>query len=160
MDRGRSMIRLAKESDIKDILRLLVQVDMVHHKIRPDLFKGPATKYTYDELEAIIKNNDMDIFVYADNDRVLGYIMCESIEHNNDNVLTNIKTLYIDDLCVDEEARHKHIASKLYDYVACYAKEKGYYNITLNVWNGNDSAYSFYEAMGMKIQKTTMEKIL
>lgn len=33
-------------------------------------------------------------------------------------------------------------------------------NITLNVWDGNDAALSFYKNMGMKVQKTTMEIVL
>ena len=33
-------IRKAVKKDIPDILNLLEQVDMVHHRGRPDLFKG------------------------------------------------------------------------------------------------------------------------
>ena len=37
-------VRKATEKDILKLLDLLVQVDMVHHNGRPDIFKGPATK--------------------------------------------------------------------------------------------------------------------
>ena len=47
-------VRSAEARDIPAILDLLVQVDMVHHNGRPDLFKGPATKYSAEELERII----------------------------------------------------------------------------------------------------------
>ena len=43
-------VRKATEKDIPKILDLLVQVDMVHHNGRPDIFKGPATKYDEEEL--------------------------------------------------------------------------------------------------------------
>ena len=69
-------------------------------------------------------------------------------------------TLYIDDICVDEATRGKHIGKALYEYVRDYAKSIGCYNITLNVWEGNDAAYSFYKHMGMQVQKTGMETIL
>ena len=69
-------------------------------------------------------------------------------------------TLYIDDICVDEAVRGKHIGKALYEFVRDYAKSIGCYNITLNVWEGNDSGYSFYKNMGMRIQKTGMETIL
>ena len=49
-------IRPAQDRDIPGVMGLLVQVDMVHHAIRPDLFKGPATKYSEDELQAIFRN--------------------------------------------------------------------------------------------------------
>ena len=42
----------AEEKHIPELLRLLVQVNMVHHNGRPDLFKGPTTKYDADELAA------------------------------------------------------------------------------------------------------------
>ncbi len=156
-----SMIRKAVEKDIPRILELLVQVNMVHHTIRPDLFHGPATKYTKKELEDIMNNEKTPIFVSADeNDNVEGYAFCILKQYTDDNILTDIKTLYIDDLCVDEAIRGKHIGQKLYEYVLAFAKENNCYNVTLNVWSGNDSAMAFYEKCGLKPQKIGMEKIL
>jgi len=153
-------IRKAIYSDADDILKLLVQVNMVHHNIRPDLFNGPRTKYTKEELYKIIDDPLRPIFVYYDDNMVKGYAFNIIIEHKNDNMLTDIKTLYIDDLCVDENCRGQKIGHKLYDYVIDYAKEIGCYNVTLNVWTGNDSAIKFYESLGLKPQKIGMEKIL
>lgn len=154
------MIRLAEEKDIDDLLRLLVQVNMVHHNIRPDIFNGPKTKYNHDELIEIINNPQRPIFVYEDNGNILGYAFCIHQEHKNDNILTDIKTLYIDDICVDETSRGMHIGHMLYDYVLNYAKINNYYNITLNVWNGNENALKFYSSLGLEVQKIGMEKIL
>ena len=39
------MIRKAVKRDIQAIMELLHQVNMVHHVIRPDLFKPNTTKY-------------------------------------------------------------------------------------------------------------------
>ncbi len=55
-------------------------------------------------------------------------------DRKDDNVLTDMKNLYIDDLCVDENMRDKHVGTVIYDYVKKYAKEIGCYNLTLNVW--------------------------
>lgn len=155
------MIRRAEEKDIALILELLVQVDMVHHNARPDLFKGPATKYTKEELKELLQDDLRPIFVMTDDtDAVMGYCFCVLTEHKGDNVLTDIRTLYIDDLCVDEKHRGEHIGEELYHYTKAYAKECGCYNVTLNVWEGNDGAKLFYERMGMKPQKYGMEEIL
>ena len=59
-----------------------------------------------------------------------------------------------------EKARGKHVGKALYEYVRDYAQSIGCNNITLNVWDGNDAALSFYKNMGMKVQKTTMEIVL
>lgn len=155
------IVRRAEKSDIPQLLDLLVQVDMVHHNGRPDIFKGPATKYNAEELEAIIADNKTPVFVCADNGgKVLGHAFCVHKQIVNDSVMTDIKTLYIDDICVDGNARGKHVGKTLYDYVTAYAKDCGCYNVTLNVWSCNPSALKFYEKMGLVPQKIGMEKIL
>jgi ribosomal protein S18 acetylase RimI-like enzyme len=78
----------------------------------------------------------------------------------NNNILTDVKTLYIGDLCVDETLRGQHVGKKLYDYVLAFAKENGFYNVTLNVWSCNEGAMKFYEKCGLKPQKVGMEVIL
>ncbi len=154
-------LRLAEEKDIPRILELLVQVNMVHHNGRPDLFKGPATKYTEEQLTAIMQNPETPILVASDEDDVLeGYAFCIFKQFQNDNIMTDIKTLYIDDLCVDETKRGRHIGRRLYDYAVAFAKENGCYNLTLNVWTCNPSAMKFYENCGLKPQKIGMELIL
>ena len=150
------MVRKAGKRDIQAIIGLLHQVDMVHHLIRPDLFKPHTTKYSEKELECLLKDDSKPIFVYDDG-MVLGYAFCQVSEVRNNQLLEDIKTLYIDDICVDEKARGKHIGKALYEHVLNYAKCIGCNNITLNVWEGNDPALQFYKNMGMKVQKTTME---
>lgn len=154
-------IRRAKAQDMEGINNLLLQVCLVHHKGRPDLFKYGAKKYTDEELLAIILDDMRPIFVAVDeNENVLGYAFCIFQQHINNNILTDIKTLYIDDLCVDENIRGKHIGKQLYDSVLAFAKDSGCYNVTLNVWSLNEGAMKFYEACGLKPQKVGMETIL
>lgn len=149
-------IRRANKNDIRHIIELLHQVDMVHHVIRPDLFKPNTTKYNEQELEALLDDDSKPVFVFEDGE-VLGHAFCLITEVRDDKLLQDIKTLYIDDICVDEKARGHHVGKALYEHVRDYAKSIGCNNITLNVWEGNNSAISFYKNMGMKVQKTTME---
>lgn len=153
------MIRKANKNDIGRIIELLHQVDMVHHEIRPDLFKPYTTKYNEQELEALLDNDSNPIFVYDDGE-VLGHAFCQITDVKSHKLLQDAKTLYIDDICVDEKARGKHVGKALYEFVRDYAKSIGCYNMTLNVWEGNDPALSFYKNMGMKVQKTGMEEII
>lgn len=154
-------IRRAKNTDLEGINRLLLQVLTVHHNGRPDLFKEGVKKYTDDELLRIIADDTRPIFVATDEvNHVLGYAFCIFTQHINDHILTDIKTLYIDDLCVDENIRGQHIGRQLYEYVLAFAREQGCYNVTLNVWACNKSAMKFYEACGLVPQKIGMECIL
>ena len=154
-------IRRAVISDMPGINKLLNQVLMVHHNGRPDLFKANVKKYTDEELAEIIENDQKPIFVAVDDsEEVLGYAFCVYQQHINDNILTDVKTLYIDDLCVDEDKRGLHIGKQLYDYVVDFARKNDFYNLTLNVWSCNESAMKFYQACGLVPQKVGMEKIL
>ncbi len=154
------MIRRAKEKDIPKILDLLLQVCLVHHHGRPDVFKI-GTKYSEEELRVLLKDETRPILVSVDEkDEVEGYCFCMFQKHRDSSVLTDIKTLYIDDLCVDETLRGKRIGKSLYEAAVALARESGCYNLTLNVWSCNPSAMRFYEAQGLVPQKIGMEMIL
>lgn len=153
-------IRRAIESDIGAINKLLYEVQKVHSDVRPDLFKSGAKKYNDDELKEILADANRPIFVAESAGNISGYAFCVHQQYSNHNSLTDIKTLYIDDLCVDETARNAHIGSQLYEFVLNYARQNGYYNVTLNVWADNVNAMKFYEKLGLSIQKIGMEKIL
>lgn len=153
-------IRMVQEKDIDRMLELLKQVNLVHHNGRPDLFKV-NTKYSKEQLKNIINDVNTPILVATNQDDVLmGYAFCIFKQYKNDSILTDIKTLYIDDLCIDENCRGQHIGKNLYNAVVSFAKDNNCYNLTLNVWNCNPNAMKFYEACGLVPQKITMEKIL
>jgi ribosomal protein S18 acetylase RimI-like enzyme len=157
----KSNVRRATENDIDSILKLLVQVDMVHHNGRPDIFKGPATKYNAEELRKIVSDETTPVFVYEDEkDGVMGHAFCVHKQVIGDSVLTDIRTLYIDDICVDEGYRGRHVGTELFEAVKDYAREGGFYNITLNVWSCNPGAMQFYERLGLVPQKVGMEMLL
>ncbi len=151
----------AGKRHIPDIVRLLLQVCLVHHNGRPDLFKKGARKYTDSELERIIADDSKPVFVAENEDgEMVGYAFCIFQQHENDSILTPVKTLYIDDLCVDENCRGHGVGSSLYNAVLDFASQQGCYNVTLNVWACNEKAMGFYKAMGLSVQKQGMEKIL
>ena len=154
------IIRFAKEKDIPKLGDLLEQVCLVHHHGRPDLF-NVGRKYTDEELVELLKDETRPILVAVDEaEMVQGYCFCVYQQPAPGGALKPVKTLYIDDLCVDEGIRGQHIGQHLYDAAVALAKENGCYNLTLNVWNCNPSAMKFYERMGLLPQKICLEKLL
>lgn len=154
-------IRRAENRDIDDVLRLLSQVLEVHAKIRPDIFISGTTKYSHKELEEMFADDKRPVYVATDDaGRVRGYAFCQIMDPPFTSTMKPHKTMFIDDICVDEDARGAHIGSSLFEYVKSQAKLIGCGDITLNVWEGNDSAYDFYRAMGMKVRETQMEIML
>ena len=150
-----------KIKDIPRILELLKQVLQIHADIRPDIFIPGTTKYTIDELREILKNKETPIYVAVNEaDVCVGYAFCQLREQPFSNNMVPFKSLFIDDLCIDQEARGQHIGESLFEYVKNEAKQLGCYEVTLNVWTGNTSAEKFYEKMGMRTKERQMEYIL
>lgn len=154
-------IRRAQIKDIPAIIKLLSEVLELHAAIRPDIFKPGTTKYTNDELAKLIKDGQKPIYVAVnDEDKVLGYVFTQLQEQPFSTNMVQFKSLFIDDLCVDSTARSQGVGRALLDFVKEEGKRLGCYEITLNVWAGNDSAIRFYEKNGLKTKETTMEYIL
>lgn len=103
------------------------------------------------------------VFVAVDPDdgeRVLGHAFCEVQDLRGSSNMQPILSVYVDDICVDEACRGRHVGTALYRHVIDYARELGCHNVTLNVWECNPGARAFYEAMGMSVQKTCLEQVL
>ena len=153
-------IRFAVEKDIPRLGDLLRQVCLVHHNGRPDIFNA-GRKYTDEELVELLKDATRPILVATDDtDTVIGYCFCVYQQPAPGGALMPHKTLYIDDLCVDENIRGQGIGRTLYDAALAMARDSDCYNVTLNVWSCNPTALKFYEKLGMKPQKIGMEQIL
>ena len=152
-------IRRARVEDIPGIDKLLYQVHKVHSDGRPDVFKAGEKKYTDEELVELLKDDERPIYVAVEDGKVLGYSFLV-FEYMTAKSMINMKSIYIDDICVDEEARGKHVGTALYENVIKVAKESGCAKITLNVWCLNTNAMKFYEAVGLTPLKIVMEKKL
>lgn len=154
-------IRRAEEKDIPRIIELLGQVLQIHADIRPDIFIPGTTKYTADELAELLQNEEKPIYVAVnEEDECLGYAFCQLKEQPFSNNMVPFRSFFIDDLCVDQRTRGKHVGESLFDYVKGEARRRGCYEVTLNVWAGNTAAEKFYDKMGMKTKERQMEYIL
>ena len=153
-------MRLAVESDIPRLEKLLYQVHGLHAEGRPDLFIPGCKKYTADQLRELLADTvNTPIFTAILDGELVGYCFCVR-QVQSAASMQKISTLYIDDLCVDKAFRGRGIGKVLYDYAVEYARENGYYNLTLNVWACNPSAQRFYEKCGLAVQKIGMELVL
>lgn len=154
-------IRPAEEKDIPRLGDLLVQVCRVHWEGRPDLFRDGGRKYSDGELRILLRDPDRPVLVALDETgQVQGYAFCVLQRHQGEGSFQDMTTLYLDDLCVDEACRGRHAGRQLYDAVLALAREKGCYNVTLNVWACNAGAMRFYQGCGLQTQKIGLEVVL
>lgn len=153
-------ICLAEKRHIPGMIRLLRQVGQIHADGRPDLFRAGAQKYNETELAAILANPDRPIFIAEDKGTVLGYGFCRCDSIPSNSCLSGRRELYIDDLCVDERCRGKHVGKALYRHIHDWAKQQGFDYITLHVWSFNERAERFYRGLGMGNRYICMEQKL
>lgn len=154
-------VRNAEEKDAVAILRLLGQVLELHTAIRPDIFLPGTTKYTKKEVREIIKTENRRSYVAVDTcGNVLGYALCILQKQPFSSTMLPFTSLFVDDFCVDESARGQHVGTRLFEHLTAEAKRLGCYEITLNVWEGNNDARAFYNRMGMRPKETQLELIL
>lgn len=156
-------VRRAEPKDYLLIGRLLGEILELHRSGRPDIFEeaeGVAGKYSQEQFEKLLKDDKSVIFTAECENKAVGYLICKIIIERENPVLKNIKTLYLDDLCVDKSARHCGVGKELMKAAEEYARENGFYNITLNVWEFNENAREFYQCLGYKTQRREMELVL
>ena len=153
------LLRKACVKDVPELFEMLKTVQALHENGRPDIFKKGTTKYTHEQIAQIIKEESTPVFVLANEfDKAVGYAFCIIQNEKETENLYPQKTLYLDDLCVKEELRGQGYGKKIYNFVLDKAKEYGCTRLTLNVWHLNESALRFYEKLGMKPLKTTMDE--
>ena len=81
----------------------------IHAEIRPDVFVPGTTKYTVRELAELLKQEDRPIYVAVnEGDVCMGYAFCQMQEQPFSTNMVPFKSLFIDDLCVDQQARGHH----------------------------------------------------
>ena len=154
-------IRRAKEKDIPRLLQLLGQVLELHAKARPDVFVSGTTKYSEEELKAMVGDDYNPIFVAVDDsDEVIAYAFCQLKTQPFTSTMVPFRSFFVDDFCVDEKARGQHVGKELFEFIKQEAISRDCYEVTLNVWRGNDGAERFYEKMGMQTKERQMEYIL
>lgn len=154
-------IRRALAKDLAAVDKLLYQVEDIHRRGRPDLFRLGAKKYSDEELLDLFGDDSRPVFVAVDeDDSVLGYAFCELQEVSGTGAMLPRKTLYIDDLCVDESGRGRGVGRRLYDHVLRTARLAGCHNVTLHAWECNPEALGFYRHLGMRTLYTALETLV
>lgn len=100
-------------------------------------------------FEKIYNNDNSIIFIAKDDDNtVIGYAFCKITTSDEGPYINHVAL--IDGLYVNEEYRHRGIATKLIEECKTWAKQAGAGIIELNVSSGNMNAISLYEKIGFK----------
>ena len=154
------LFRKAEKSDSLFIAMCLEDILALHAKGREDIFKGCGGKYTAYDIENMLEEENVHIFLAEESGEKLGYAICYYKEIKNDAVLKDRKIFYLDDLYLLPATRGMGAGNRFMEYLFAYAKDLGCTSFELNVWEFDGSATGFYKKCGMTTQKQIMEKKL
>lgn len=152
-------IRQAQPGDYAEALRLIRQVHDMHYKhlsyIYNDIEPLPRERF-YDD----IASPDMLMLMAFEGGTAVG--ICEiEFKHTGSNpVMRKRLVAYINDICVDEQARGRGIGRALYERARSEARARECDSIELMVWGFNKNAFNFYKAMGMDVRSYVMQERL
>lgn len=153
------ILRKALAADAADIVSILEQVLAHHAELRPDIFVAQGSKFTTQEVEAIIANPDNVVFVLEEtNKRVVAYVIAE-IHTNPDENLAPHKTLFVEDLGIDTNYRNRGLGTWLMQKIESEALRLDCYNVCLRCWKPNE-AERLYRRLGYTEQAIIFEKII
>lgn len=153
------IIKEATKNDLEKIILLLQQVSELHYINRADIFKRKSKNDMKEYAIENLENSEKKIIVATDETlRIYGILIYKVKEVKCHVNLKPSKTLWIEELCVDEKYRENGIGKMLMLEAQKTAKKLNCKRIELNCWEFNETAIKFYEEIGMETQRRIMEK--
>lgn len=151
------MIRFAEEKDLTRVNELRAQVNEVHVKGRPDIFKPGFCQELRDAVYEMCNGENKNIIVAERDGVICGMVCVEYIIKPESPYSLERKIYHIVEVVVDEAFRRQGVAKEMFEFIKRDAIKKGYKRIELDVWGFNESARGFYEAVGFKTFRRFME---
>lgn len=150
-------IRFAREDELDRVNELRKQVNDLHVEGKPDVFKAGFNDELYNHIYDIWNDPEQEIVV-ADADGIIcGFAVVHHIYKAENPFMFERDFIDVDEFCVDERFRRQGIATEIITFIKDYTKEKGFRRIELNMWEFNQGALEFYEAVGFNTYRRYME---
>ena len=150
-------IRFAKENELARVNELRKQVNDLHVEGKPEIFRAGFNDELRDFIYKIWKDPEQKIVVAELNGVVCGFAVLHHIHRPENPFMRERDFMDVDEICVDKEYRRQGIATKMISFIRNYTKEKGIKRLELNMWEFNQDALAFYEAVGFKTYRRYME---
>lgn len=150
------IIRDMKPEEAAHVAALHEQIQTIHAQGRPDLFISD-----YEDAEGLMlwhAGQDTKRVLVAERDGILlGYAVIQYFNREATPYSHSRRVVHVEELCVDENHRRTGAGKALMSYISEDARKRAYPRIELDVWAFNESAYSFYQAIGMNEYRHFME---
>jgi GNAT superfamily N-acetyltransferase len=160
-------IREATLLDYEALCGLFEEVDRAHREALPDLFQeapGPSRDFVY--VRALITDSDYVVIVAEDRDAghgagtLVGCLVAMVRSSPEVPILVPVRYAMVDTLVVAQAYRGLGVGRRLMARAERWARARGIPRIELNVFEFNEGARVFYEALGYVTFSRRMVKSL
>lgn len=151
------IVRYAKREELESVNKIRKQVNEVHVKGRPDIFREDGWQFIESFVYTRFDEENSGAIVAAIEDEIVGFAVVQYIVRPESPYNKERKYFHIEEFGVDENHRRKGIATAMIDFVKEDAKKRGFKRIELDMWEFNDGALAFYESVGLKTFRRYME---
>jgi diamine N-acetyltransferase len=154
------MITVKETRDHHLVATLNEEVQNLHHKLHPAIFKAFNREATTAAIEEFFKDPNCKAFIAWEDDLPVGYMILVVKEAKENAFHYNIRTLYIDQVCVPGQHRNKGAGAKLMQHAELVAKELGIEQLELDHWTANLVAGQRFRKYGYELRKERLAKFI
>lgn len=154
-------IREATQGDYEGLCDVFAEVDTLHRKALPHVFRepdGPARTKEY--ISGLIANEDVSLFVAEREGQIIGLVQTIIRQAPDIPIMVARQYAMIGDLVVRKRFRRSGVGQSLVEGAHQWALDKGVAQVELSVWEFNKEAIAFYEKLGYRTASRRMWNFL
>lgn len=148
------MIRSGQLQDYEDVSKIMNQVQELHVKMRPDIYRENTEFFLLDDFKELIKQEGF--YVVELDKKVIGVMEIE-YRHIESSKQVTRDILYIHVIAVDHIYRRKGVARQFFEKLEFLKEQKHLDAIELQVNAKNTEAYEMYKKYGFVDKSINME---
>lgn len=142
-------VRPAATGDYEQLCALFAQVDTMHREALPEVFQGidgPAR--TREWVEQRIQGEEFALLVADRAGELLGLLEAVDSASPSTPLVKARRFVVVETLVVRPDRQRQGVGRQLMEALHAWAGERNVNQIQLHVWEFNESARAFYEALG------------
>ncbi len=152
------MLTIDLETDPALICRLSRSVQEDHVRRRPDVFAAFDEEALLPWFSELLNKEGVFCLLARVEDRPAGYLLCvHKRSDGNPFLQPGAQWIHIDQMSVEKDFQGQGVGKALIAEVVRIGRERGAARLTLNVWDDNEGAVSFYEHLGLRPFRRDME---
>ncbi|WP_051189055.1 GNAT family N-acetyltransferase [Halalkalibacillus halophilus] len=150
-------VRIATSEDYEKIKPIHKEVHDLHVEGRPDKYN--PTKNTLDKeyYLNLVNNNEGRVYVIEYDKKIIAFTFLRKNIASDRETVVKHSYVFMEDFGVNKNYKENGLGRLLFDKALEFTEEVNATSLELGVWEFNETAIKFYEAMGMQTQARKME---